>query len=139
MKMNPYIRRETAIKIAFISLFLLLGGSLPASGSMASEGCEMNSSRDMHLFSKISNMCTACCDLGSSQCLCHTQGSQPVEMPKVVLVSGGGVHSDNTILTVAPLRIFDGMPYPEGGPNFPFSEKVALLPPLFLWNQSFII
>ena len=137
--MNSNSRRETAIKIAFISLFLLLGGSLSASGSMASEGCEMNSSQDMHMFSEISNMCTACCDLGSSQCLCHTQGSLPVEMPKVVLVSGGGIHSDNTILTVAPARTFDGMPYPEGGPNFPFSKKVALLPPLFLWNQSFII
>ncbi len=139
MKMNSYSIRKTAIKIAFISLFLLLSGGLLASGSMASENCGMNSSPNTHAFSENSNLCIACCDLGDSQCLCHTHGSQPVEMPKVVWVSSGGLHSDNNILIVALFGVFDGMPYPKGSPNFPFSIKVVLSPPLFLWNQSFII
>jgi len=140
MNMNAYSIRKTAIKIAFISLFFLLSVDLLTSGSMASENCGMNSSQNTHASSKISNVYMACCELGDSQCLCHTQGSQPVEMPKVVWVSSGGFHYDKNILIVAFFGAFDGMPYPtKGGPNFPFSKKVVLSPPLFLWNQSFII
>jgi hypothetical protein len=139
MKMNSYSIRKTAIKAAIISLFFLLSGGLLVSGSMASEGCGMNSPQDTRPLGEISNLCKACCDLIDSQCLCRTQCSQPVEMPKVVLVSSGGVHSDNTILTVASAKVFDGMRYPKGGPKCPFSKQVVSSPPLFLMNQSFII
>ena len=139
MKMNSYSRREITIKIAFISLVLLLSGSLFASGSMASEDCGMNSLQDMHSFGESSNLCRACCDLGDSQCVCHDLCSQPVEMPIVVLVSNGGFHSDSYSLTAVPVKTFDGMLYPKGGLNFPFSEKVVASPPLFLLNQSSII
>ena len=138
MKMNSYSAQKTAIKLVFISLFFLLSGVLLTSGSVAAENCAMNSSQNAHTSSEISNVCTACCGLGDSQCLCHTQGSQPVEMPKVVWVSGGGFHSDHNIQIGALLGAFDGIPYPRGGPTFPFSKK-AVSPPLFLWKQSFII
>jgi hypothetical protein len=139
MKMNSYSRREIAIKIAFISLVLLLSGSLFASGSMASEDCGMNSPQDMQSSGEISNLSTTCCGLGDAECLCHAQSSQPIEMPVVVLVSSGGLHSDSYSLTVALIKVFDGMFYPEEGPYFPSSKKAAAPPPLFLLNQSFII
>jgi hypothetical protein len=139
MMINSYSKREIAIKIAFISLVLLLSGSLFASGSMASEGCGMNSPQDMHSFSESSNLCRACCDLGDAQCVCHAQCSQPVEMPDVVLVSSGGFHSDSYSLTVSPVKVFDGLLFPEGGPNFLFFKKAVVSPLLFLLNKSFII
>jgi len=139
MKMNSYSRREIAIKIAFISLVLLLSGSLFASGSMASEDCGMNSPQDMQSSGEISNLSTTCCGLGEAECLCHAQSSQPIEVPNIVLVSSGGVYSDSYSLTVALAKAFNGMFYPEESPYFPFSQKAATPPPLFLLNQSFII
>lgn len=138
MKMNSYSKREIAIKIAFISLVLLLSGGLFASGSMASEDCGMNSPQDMHSFGESSNLYRACCDLGDAQCVCHAQCSQPVEMPILVLVSSGGFHSFYS-LNLAPVKAFGGLPYPEGGPNVLFSKKAVVSPLLFLLNESFVI
>jgi len=139
MKMNSYSRREIAIKIAFISLVLLLNGSLFAFGAMASEDCGMNSPQDMQSFSENSNLCIAYCCLGDAQCFCPAQGSQPVEMPIAVLVSNGSFHSDSYGLTVAPVKTFDGKLYPDGGLKFPGLKKAVATPPLILLNQSFII
>jgi len=137
--MNSYSRREIAIKIALISLVLLLNGSLFASGSMASEDCGVKSPQEMQSSGEISNMSTACCGLGNAECLCHAQSSQPIEVPNVVLVSSGGVYSDSYSLTVALTKAFDGVFYPEEGLNFPSPKKAVTSPPLFLLNQSFII
>ncbi len=139
MKMAPYPRREIAIKIAFISLVLLLSGNLFAYTAMASEDCGMNSPADMQFFGENSNLCKTCCCLGDAQCVCPTQCSQPVEMPVVVLVSNGSLHSGSYSLTLAPVKTLHGMHYPEGGLNFPSSKKAVALSPLFLLNQSFII
>lgn len=139
MKMNSYSRREIAIKITFISLVLLLSGSLFASGLMASEDCGMNSPQDIQSSGEISNLSTACCGLGDAECLCHAQSSQPIEVPNVVLVSSGGVYSDSYSLTVALTKAFNGMFYPEESPYFPSPKKAVTSPPLFLLNQSFII
>ena len=139
MKMNSYSIREIAIKIAFISLVLLLSGSLFASGSMASEDCGMNSPQDIQSSGEISNLSTTCCGLGEAECLCHAQSSQPIEVPNVVLVSSGGVYSDSYSLTVALTKAFDGVLYPEEGLTFPSPKKAAAPPSLFLLNQSFII
>ena len=139
MKMNAYSRRKIAIKIAFISLVLLLSGSLFASGPMASEACGMNSPQDMQSSGEISNLSTTCCGLGEAECLCHAQRSQPIEVPNVVLVSSGGIYSDSYSLTVALTKAFDGVFYPEESLNFPSPKKAVTSPPLFLLNQSFII
>lgn len=137
--MNSYSRREIAIKIAFISLVLLLGGSLLASGSMASENCGMNSPQDMQSSGESTNLSKACCCLGDAECLCHARSSQPIEVPIVVLISSGGLHSDSYSLTVALIKAVEGIFYPEDGLNFPSPKRAVTSPPLFLLNQSFII
>lgn len=137
--MDPYCKREIAIKIAFISLVLLLSGNLFAYTAMASEDCGMNSPADMQFFGENSNLCKTCCCLGDAQCVCPTQCSQPVEMPIVVLVSNGSLHSGSYSLTLAPVKTFDEMHYPESSLNFPSYKEAATLSPLFLLNQSFII
>ena len=139
MKMNSYSRRETVIKVAFISLVLLLGGGLLASGAAASEDCAMNLPRHAHALGETSNLCMSCCNFGDAQCFCHGQQSQPVEMPIVVVVPGGGFRSDATIFTVTPLMTADGLPCVEGHSIFPFFKKVFTSPLLFLLNRSFII
>jgi len=139
MKVNSSSRQAIAITIAFVSLVLLLSGSLFASGAMASEDCGMKSHREVPSSGEISNLSTVCCGLGDAQCLCHAQSSQPVEMPIVVLVSSGGFNSDSYSLTVAPVKAFDGMLYPEEGLNFVFSKKAVASSSLFLLYQSFII
>ena len=137
--MNSSRIREIAIKIAFISLALLLSGSLFASWSMASEDCGMNSPQDMQSSGESTNLSKACCGLGDAGCLCHARSSQPIEVPIVVLISSGGLHSDSYSLTVALNKAFEGIFYPEEGPNFPSPTKAVTSPPLFLLNQSFII
>ena len=116
-----------------------MSGSLFTTGAMASEGCGMNSRQDMQSSGENSDLCIGSCNLEGTQCHCHAQRSQPVEMPNVVLVSSGGIHSDFYGLTVASVKTFNGMLYPEGGPNFPFSKKVIVSPRLFLLNRSLII
>lgn len=137
--MNSYSRQEFAIQIAFISLVLLLGGSLFASGAMASEGCGMNSHQDMQSSGEIMNLSKSCCCLGETECLCHAQSSQPIQVPTVALVSNGGLHSDSYSLTIALIKAVDGMLYPEKGLNFQSLKKALTSPPLFLLNTSFII
>ena len=137
--MNPYSKREIVIKIAFISLVFLLSGSLFTSGSMASEDCGINSPLGMQSSGENPRLCIVGCNLGDEQSHCQAQCSQPVEMPNIVLVPSGGFHSDFYGLSVAPVKAFDGLLYPEDDPNFLFSKKAVVFPPLFLMNQSFII
>jgi len=139
MKMGPDSIRETAIKIAFISLILLMSGSLFTYSAMASEDCGMNLPENKQFFGENSNLCKTCCCLGDAQCVCPTQCSQPGEIPTVVLVSNGSLYWNSYSHTLAPFKTLDGMLSPEGYLNFPFSKKAVALSPLFLLNQSFII
>ena len=139
MKMNTYRKQETAIKIAFISLVLLLSGSLLTPGSAVSEDCRINLPLNIQSSGENLNLCIAACNMGDAQEHCHAQCSQPADMNNFVLAVSGGFHPNSYGLTDLHGKTFDRMICTKGGLISLFSKKAGISPSLFLMTQSFII
>jgi len=137
--------RSMMLKAVCISLALILGGSLFATGLMASGGCgmkcccqvgpptNMQPSAEKQLRSQM-----GCCS-GAAARSCDLQSAQPFELPDVISASGGRFHSDGFGPAVSLVKIFDGRLASGGGSIFLRSEQKFRSPPLYLQKLSLLI
>jgi len=139
MRKRYFQSQDTTIKIIFICLALLLSGVFFVSGSIASEDCGQYSHSAIRPFDGSSILCNACCNTEHSKKNCRNQCSLPIELSKVAVVPNGGVKSDSSLFTAAPVKICDQIHDPERNTHIISIEKSFKFPPIFLQNESFLI
>lgn len=137
--------RSMMLKAVCISLTFILGGSLFATGLMASGGCgmkcccqvgppmDMQPSAEKQLRSQM-----GCCS-GVAAKPCDLQSAQPFELPDVVAASGGRFNSDGFGPAVGLVKTFDGRPAAGGDFIFLRAEQIFRSPPLYLQKLSLLI
>lgn len=125
-------------KIVFIFV-TLVSGILFVTGSIAAEDCRQYSHSGIKSFDGNSALCNACCNSEASQGQCCNQCSLPIDLPKVALVSNGGMHSDSLGIAAAPVKYYGQIPNAGSNPYIISIEKIYKAPPIFLQNESFLI
>ena len=139
MRSNYYQNQDTAVKILFVCLALLLSGVFFVSGSIASEGCTQYSHSATRPFYGSSILCNICCNTEHTKKNCRNQCSLPIELPKVAMVSNGGVQSDSSPFIADTIKIHDPINNSGRNTHIISKEKILKSPPIFLQNESFLI
>jgi len=139
MRKNYYQSQDTAIKILFVCLALLLSGVFFVSGTIASEDCTQYSHSAISPFYGNSILCNACCNTEHSQKNCRNQCSLPFELPKVAVVSNGGAQSDSSPFIADPIKIHDPINNSGRNTHIISKEKTFNFPPIFLQKETFLI
>jgi len=139
MRRNYYQSQDRAVKILFVCLALLLSGVFFASESIASEDCAQYSHSVIRTFYGSSILCNACCNTEHSKKNCRSQCSLPIELPKVAVVSNGGIQSDSSPFIADPIKIHDPINNSGRNTHIISKEKTFKFPPIFLQNESFLI
>ena len=139
MRKNYYKSQHTAIKIPFVCLALLLSGVFFVSGSIPSEDFTQYSHSAISPFYGNSILCNACCNTKHSPKNCLNKCSLPMELPKVAVVSNGGVQSDSFPFTADSIRIHDPINNSGRNTHIISKEKTFKFPPIFLQNETYLI
>jgi hypothetical protein len=137
--------RLMMLKAVCISLAFSLGGSLVATGLMASGGCGMKCCcqvgppMDMQPAAEKQMRSQMGCCSGAAARPCDLQSARPFELPAAVSVSSGRFHPHAFGLAVIPIETFGGRLISCGDSIFLRSEQKFRSPPLYLQKLSLLI
>jgi len=137
--------RSTMSKAVCVSLALILGGSLFATGLAASGGCGMKCCCQVgapmdkqHSAEKQVRSQMGCCS-GVAARPCDLQSQQHVELPVIVSATSGRFQPDAFGPAMVPGKTFDGRLISGGDYIFLHSEQTFRSPPLYLQKLSLLI
>jgi hypothetical protein len=137
--------RSLISKAVCVSLALILGGSLFATGLTASGGCGMKcccqagAPMDLqHSAEKLVRSQMGCCS-GVAARPCDLQSAQPFELPIIVSAAGHRFQPDAFGPAMIPVESFGGRLNSGGDSIFLRSEQTFRSPPLYLQKLSLLI